>query len=236
MFTLIRCAAASAALCYSLAGAAQVLSLGAKGAPLPPEMACELHIYPAPAPRVLDTTATPGLGLGVDLVQSLFAVKDPAAVEKFMDTTLSLPVQKDIILSIDYSSTSRGRGRKIVVHDTPHDGFPYDGRTAQAFKKNVLSLPGSTSKCHDEVILRAFSYKKSTSSSIVRTGFIYRSFGTASTPSFVAFGGHGDSVRKFPPRRPDEAPEAAEGLRAVYRDNLLRILNDKDDPGYRSSR
>jgi hypothetical protein len=83
----------------------------------------------------------------------------------------------------------------------------------------------SSAQCYEELVLTLPNYTKSTMSSSVKNGFVYRRF-DAGLPTYAEFGTYGRPVPNFPPKKDDQLALAADGLQAVYRENIMRMLNE----------
>ncbi|MGC6331707.1 hypothetical protein [Rhizorhabdus sp. FW153] len=214
------------AIVNSVPSAAQAVSWGAITVPEHTD-GCELHIFPAQSPKVTDATQSPFLGLLPELMNEWFAVKNPAAIQQFMASAASLPFQIEFLRQIDYSKTLKGAGRIVLVHDKPLPDFVRTGTKEflEDIKKRPRESSDSSSECYEEIILTVQNYTKSTIKSNVKNGFIYRKF-SGDIPTYAEFGAYGRSVPTFPPKNDKELASSVDELRAVYRDNIMRILTE----------
>ena len=216
------------ALTLSVSSAAQTISWGVNAAP-DHANGCELHIFPAQAPEVNDNTQSSFKGLVPDLMNSWFSVKNPAALQQFMATAAPASFQVEFLRGIDYSNTAKGLHRAVIIHELPVPDLTR--KDIKEFLKDIKlkprNVPNSSSRCYEEIVLTVPNYTKFTMSSSVKNGFVYRRF-DGDVPTYAEFGAYGRPVPNFPPKNSEQLASAVDGLRAVYRENIMRILNENN--------
>jgi hypothetical protein len=187
---------------------------------------CELHVYPAYAVGVVDATQVNvqqgALGSVVAAgIQNLFRIKDPQAVQLFLQDALPPADQMAMLRAIRFAETVKGNGRTVIIHETPVTNL-----TLKGFKTQPRSAQ-TPAACYSELVLAGIYFEKSTLSQKLKSSYFWRDFGTASVPQRAFLKGVGEGLSNFPPKTEQEAAQARESVRAIARRNLLAIMNAK---------
>lgn len=189
--------------------------------------ACELHVFPPQGVGVVDATQVRPTEEGVlgnavrDAVLSLFRIKDPKAIALFLGDALPQADQLAWLKAIDYSATSKGQGRIVIVHDEPTD------RVTLANYKSEARTASTPATCYAELVFSGSYFEKSTLSQSLKTSYFFRDFADRPVPIRAVLKAPGVGISGFPPDDKAEAETARAEVRRIVQANLLAAFNAK---------
>ena len=180
----------------------------------PAPTGCELHVWPAERFQAMST----GL-LGGGLIDAAVHADGDKARRSHLASALDAEGQGSALQQLDLVNLLRLRPSTVVVHDAALD--------RKTVNKINTRRATSTSPCYAELIVADFFYQKSTLyGRSLRTLFILRDFGSATSKPAIYKTWGGNGLKIFPAKPGEDVTAADAELVDVFKRNFLEAAQN----------
>jgi hypothetical protein len=211
MFALHKPAAWLASIVLATGGAASASAQNGGLPPIPTSVAaCELHLFPAERFKAMTTGWLSGFGMVGALADASGHAKGDQGRKAAMASALDSPGQTAALAQLDLATLLGQPSARIIQHDTPLD--------RKTVNKIMERRAPSTSSCYSELIVADLLYQKAAIyGRSLKSLFIYRRFGAATTKPAIYKGWGGNGLKLFPPKEGEDVQAANGELVSVFK-------------------
>lgn len=188
----------------------------------PAQTSCELHVWPSTQVVVTSNLGGASLGLVGAVVDDIFAVKSPAAVEAQMTKWLNPDIQADVLKRLDLPSRLRLPKYVVVVESAATQPI----WTLERLKNKQRAIQ-SKSICYAEMSIISEQYFNEALRNRLRTFIFYREYGVGDVPVKRVLDATATGLQKFPAKSEPESAAAASEIQAAFQQNISKFVTDK---------